>query len=91
MNETAARGLGCLGMVAALALLAWLLPTDMFAGIMALAIFLSIPMGFARWVLRDLFEDYGWWIWGAFWVVCLVFGPRLPRWMDEGAEGGDEA
>ena len=90
MNETAARGLGCLGMVAALALLAWLLPTDMFAGIMALAIFLSIPMGFARWVLRDLFEDYGWWIWGAFWVVCLVFGPMLPRWMDEGAEGGDE-
>ena len=90
MNETAARGLGCLGMVAALALLAWLLPTDMFAGIMALAIFLSIPMGFSRWVLRDLFEDYGWWIWGAFWVVCLVFGPMLPRWMDEGAEGGDE-
>ena len=90
MNETAARGLGCLGMVAALALLAWLLPTDMFAGIMALAIFLSIPMGIARWVLRDLFEDYGGWIWGAFWAVCLVFGPMLPRWMDEGAEGGDE-
>lgn len=90
MNETAARGLGCLGMAAALALLAWLLPTDMFAGIMALAIFLSIPMGIARWVLRDLFEDYGWWIWGAFWAVCLVFGPMLPRWMDEGAEGGDE-
>ncbi len=93
MNESAARGVGCLGMVAVWLSLAWLLPTDMFAGIMALAILLSIPMGFARWVLRDLFEDYGWWIWGAFWVVCLVFGPLVGRLAEEeksGGEGGGE-
>ena len=74
MNDAAKNGLGC-GVLFLLFVVGMLaLPSEKLAAIMAWAIFFSIPMGIARFIFKDLFEDYGWWIWGTMWVASVVLG-----------------
>ena len=74
MNDVAKRGIGC-GVLCLLFVVGILaLPSEKFAAIMAWAILFSIPMGIARFIFKDLFEDYGWWIWGTMWAASVVLG-----------------
>ena len=74
MNDVAKRGIGC-GVLCLLFVVGILaLPSEKFAAIMAWAILFSIPMGIARFFFKDLFEDYGWWIWGTMWAASVVLG-----------------
>ena len=74
MNDVAKRGIGC-GVLCLLFVVGILaLPSEKFAAIMAWAILFSIPMGIARFFFKDLFEDYGWWIWGTMWATSVVLG-----------------
>lgn len=86
-------GLGCGAELALMVVGYWILPLDWYAGMWAMAIVLALPMGVARLAWRDAFESHGWWIWGAFWALCLVAGVVLAEKTGEettGEAGGEE-
>ena len=78
MNDAAKNGIGC-GVLFLLFVVGFVaLDADTLANIMAWGIALSIPLGIARFMFRDLFEDYGWWIWGGMWLGAIVLGFVAP-------------
>ena len=78
MNDTAKNGIGC-GVLFLLFVVGFaLLPENTFVNIMAWGIALSIPLGIGRFIFRDLFEDFGWWIWGGAWLGAIVLGFLVP-------------
>jgi len=85
MNDVAKRGIGCGVLILLFVVGVLALPTEKFAAIMAWAILFSIPMGIARFFFKDLFEDYGWWIWGTMWAASVVLGLTVQ--IDSGKKG----
>ena len=78
MNDAAKNGIGC-GVLFLLFVLGFAaLDADTLANIMTWGIALSIPLGIARFMFRNLFEDYGWWIWGTMWAGAIVLGFVAP-------------
>ena len=74
MNDVAKRGIGCGVLILLFVVGVLVLPSEKLAAIMAWAILFSIPMGIARFFFKDIFEDYGWWIWGTMWAASVVLG-----------------
>ena len=78
MNDAAKNGIGC-GVLFLLFIVGFAaLDADTLANIMAWGIALSIPLGIARFIFRDLFEDFGWWIWGGMWLGAIALGFLAP-------------
>ena len=88
MNTTAKNGIGC-GLLFLLFIAGVIaLPTDTMAAIMAWGIMMAIPLGIARFFFRDIFEDYGWWIWAVMWSGAVLLGLFAP--IDSSTKSGGE-
>ena len=89
MNNVAKNGIGCGVLFLLFIVGVAALPSDTMANIMAWGIMMALPLGIARFIFRDLFEGYGWWIWATMWAGAVLLGLFAPIETSK-KDGGDE-